>query len=654
MGGARQASCPTRLSSLTRRPRPPWHAPPLPPARRAISCGAEHTIAITPEDVITWGSNESGQCGHGDKAEVEWVKPRSIKMLHEQMVTQVICGRYHTLCVTATSQVYAWGRNGSGQLGLGDTQDRRGPTLVEGLWALPVLQLAAGARGGGHGGAGCRAGRADAVAGQQCRPAATAAARRPHCPLPARPSDAGNAHSVALTSNGFLFTWGCNEAGQLGLPHAADVAHQIAASRTASERKRVNRRVNQRFLTAMAEMGIPSEQAELALHETGNVGVEVATEWLFSVPQDVLETHLAGEPGTPSEEAGVVHEDDRVLVPKRVALQVWGCGGPGPGQPERNIVGQTPAPCRRTRPHPSPPCAHAPRQGVRFVAAGSLHTVALTDEEVYSWGDNCAGQLGNRTFRSVSLPSEVVDLAGRGVCQVACGAQHTLFVCHDGEVYGCGSSAHGQLPAADADPDTSRPAPEGGLLIATPARLRLRFLEGGVGAQAPVVSQVVAGAHCSAFLTRAADELPDQPAPRLWERLQSAVAAAHAAPNNLESDAHVRPIAAAVERIFSSAAAISAAFGLKDMVGMDVGLLEAQQRSVLELEPPPAPKKDDPQPQQDCLYQASRGECWGGSGSVWGAASGQARPGQASSPDDPHPAPASTPTRRPSARPWRC
>jgi hypothetical protein len=84
------------------------------------------------------------------------------------------------------------------------------------------------------------------------------------------------------------------------------------------------------------------------------------------------------------------------------------------------------------------------------------------------------------------------------------------------------------------------------------------------------------------------------------------VAAAHAAPNNLESDAHVRPIAAAVERIFSSAAAISAAFGLKDLVGLDVGLLESTQRAILELEPPAAPKKDDTQPQQDSLFQVSK------------------------------------------------
>ena len=46
------------------------------------------------------------------------------------------------------------------------------------------------------------------------------------------------------------------------------------AQRTASERRRARRKVNQRFLSAMADMGIPGEKAELALSETGNVGVE--------------------------------------------------------------------------------------------------------------------------------------------------------------------------------------------------------------------------------------------------------------------------------------------------------------------------------------------------------------------------------------------
>lgn len=92
--------------------------------------------------------------------------------------------------------------------------------------------------------------------------------------------------------------------------------------RSASERRKARRKVNQRFLTAMMDMGIPNEKAELALSETGNVGVEVATEWLFSVPDHVLEKHLASEPNTPVEAAALNPEDHRVTLPRRVPLQV--------------------------------------------------------------------------------------------------------------------------------------------------------------------------------------------------------------------------------------------------------------------------------------------------------------------------------------------
>ena len=123
-------------------------------------------------------------------------------------------------------QVYSWGCNSSGQLGLGDFVDRRAPAHIEGLWALPVASLAA-----------------------------------------------GDSHSAALTANGCLFAWGANEKARRGRPRAAEAAAQV--QRTASERQRARRVVNQRFLTAMLEMGIPLDKAELALSETGNVGVEV-------------------------------------------------------------------------------------------------------------------------------------------------------------------------------------------------------------------------------------------------------------------------------------------------------------------------------------------------------------------------------------------
>ena len=85
----------------------------------------------------------------------------------------------------------------------------------------------------------------------------------------------------------------------------------MQAQRTASEKRRAKRKVNQRFLSAMSDMGINVEQAELALSETGNVGVEVATEWLFSVPEQVLNKHLGGEPSTPTNDVEPAVDDAR-------------------------------------------------------------------------------------------------------------------------------------------------------------------------------------------------------------------------------------------------------------------------------------------------------------------------------------------------------
>ena len=65
---------------------------------------SQHTVALTADEVITWGRNDQGQCGQGERAEVTWVKPRFIRMLSRVLVTQVVCGSHHTLCVTATSQ----------------------------------------------------------------------------------------------------------------------------------------------------------------------------------------------------------------------------------------------------------------------------------------------------------------------------------------------------------------------------------------------------------------------------------------------------------------------------------------------------------------------------------------------------------------------
>jgi hypothetical protein len=65
---------------------------------------------------------------------------------------------------------------------------------------------------------------------------------------------------------------------------------------TCSSRRK---KINQVYLMAMLEMGIPKHKAEVALTETGNMGVEVATEWLFST-QDTTpfeQSHTTSDTG---------------------------------------------------------------------------------------------------------------------------------------------------------------------------------------------------------------------------------------------------------------------------------------------------------------------------------------------------------------------
>ena len=50
----------------------------------------------------------------------------------------------HMFAITEEGKVYAWGRNEKGQLGLGDTKDRKCPTLVTGLSDYRVVKAATG------------------------------------------------------------------------------------------------------------------------------------------------------------------------------------------------------------------------------------------------------------------------------------------------------------------------------------------------------------------------------------------------------------------------------------------------------------------------------------------------------------------------------
>ncbi|CAA6660402.1 unnamed protein product [Spirodela intermedia] len=95
-----------------------------------ISGGWRHSMALTSDgELYGWGWNKFGQVGVGDN--VDHCSPVQVKFPEEQKVAQISCGWRHTLAVTERKNIFSWGRGTSGQLGHGNTIDCNTPKIIE-------------------------------------------------------------------------------------------------------------------------------------------------------------------------------------------------------------------------------------------------------------------------------------------------------------------------------------------------------------------------------------------------------------------------------------------------------------------------------------------------------------------------------------------
>ena len=127
----------------------------------AAAAGGTHSLVWSADGAVySWGSNYNGQTGHGpDVAAMEpglaW--PRRIGSLRGEHVVSVAAGGHHTLVVTKSGTLYAFGRGRHGALGLGDCVDYYLPEIVDvvPMWqtcddSVPELRIAAVAAGINH------------------------------------------------------------------------------------------------------------------------------------------------------------------------------------------------------------------------------------------------------------------------------------------------------------------------------------------------------------------------------------------------------------------------------------------------------------------------------------------------------------------------
>ncbi|XP_058884086.1 probable E3 ubiquitin-protein ligase HERC4 isoform X2 [Acipenser ruthenus] len=134
-----------------------------------IACGNHHSLALSRDgQLFTWGQNTNGQLGLG-KGEPSKPSPQPLKSLLGIPLAQIAAGGDHSFAVSVSGAVYAWGRNHAGQLGLGNTTDRFRPTLVKSLQLKKTVFISC-----------------------------------------------GDEHTAILTKDGLVYTFGAGSFGQLG------------------------------------------------------------------------------------------------------------------------------------------------------------------------------------------------------------------------------------------------------------------------------------------------------------------------------------------------------------------------------------------------------------------------------------------------------
>ena len=99
----------------------------------AISEGSAYALILTDKGkVYSFGHGGQGRLGHGDE-EYQWA-PKWIEGLPaDDPAIAVHAGGTSSMVITASGDVYVFGDNQHGQLGLGDTTHRLAPTRVEAL-----------------------------------------------------------------------------------------------------------------------------------------------------------------------------------------------------------------------------------------------------------------------------------------------------------------------------------------------------------------------------------------------------------------------------------------------------------------------------------------------------------------------------------------
>ena len=355
-------------------------------------------------DVVATGQNQGGTALSG--------------------ITQISAGGFHTCALTTSGGVKCWGNGAFGQLGNGATSDQSTPVDV------CVTATAPGT-----------------CTGTPLRDVTQITG--------------GYLHTCALTTTGGVKCWGYGFYGQLGNGDTSERLTPVDVCVTV---------VTPGTCNGTALSGI-TQIAAGTFHTcalTGSRGVKCWGDGTFgqlgngsasnqSTPVDVVATGEGPGGAALSDVSQITAGNDHTCaLTLSGGVKCWGYGG-GLGNGATSGTQSTPVDVVAT----GQGLGGAALSGITQIAAGQLHTCALTtSERVKCWGYNAHGELGSGvTPLAQSTPVDVVatgqsqnGTALSGISQIAAGSFHTCAVTTSQGVKCWGDGGDGQL-GNDATPN---------------------------------------------------------------------------------------------------------------------------------------------------------------------------------------------------------
>ncbi|KAM3873957.1 putative E3 ubiquitin-protein ligase HERC1 [Diretmus argenteus] len=353
------------------------------------SCGTGASTPGVESDIVSvyvWGSNSSHQLAEGTLEKI--LQPKLAQGFSDAQMIEA--GQYCTFSVSADGSVKACGKGSYGRLGLGDSNNQSMPKKL-------VLE--------------------------------------PHRNMRKVSSSKGSdGHTLAVTAEGEVFSWGDGEYGKLGHGNSATQKYPKIIQGPLLGKVVVCVSAGYRHSAAVTNDG------ELYTWGEGDFGrLGHSDSHSRNVPTLVKDISGVGQVACGSSHTIAVAQDGRV---------VWSFGGGDNGKLGHGDTNRVYRPKVVEALHGFI---------IRKVCAGSQSSLALTSAgQVFAWG--CGSCLGCGSSETTSLrPRFIEDLSVTKIIDISCGDSHCLALSHENEVYAWGNNTMGQCGQGHTSTPVTKP-----------------------------------------------------------------------------------------------------------------------------------------------------------------------------------------------------